>query len=81
MLAQLVEDLVHLERGHDRLDQDGRPDRTAGDAQLGLRVYEHLVPETRLVVRLELGQVEVRPRSSGDPLGGVVEQIQPGIEQ
>ena len=27
VLAQLVEDLVHLERGEDRLDQDGRPDR------------------------------------------------------
>ena len=27
VVAQLVEDLVHLERGEDRLDQDGRPDR------------------------------------------------------
>ena len=61
MLAQLVQDLVHLEGGEDRLDQDGRPDRAARDAERGLAVDEDLVPEPRLVVRLELGQVEVRP--------------------
>ena len=33
VLAQLVEDLVHLERGEDRLDQDGRADRAARDAR------------------------------------------------
>ena len=33
MLAQLVQDLVHLERGEDRLDQDRRPDRAARDAE------------------------------------------------
>ena len=29
VVAQLVEDLLHLERGRDRLDQDGGPDRAA----------------------------------------------------
>ena len=38
MVAQLVEDLVHLERGEDRLDQDGRADRPAVDAERVLRV-------------------------------------------
>ena len=71
MLAQLVQDLVHLERGEDGLDEDGRPDRAARDAERRLGVDEDLVPEARLVVRLELGQVEVRPaaaRSGSAPL-------------
>ena len=55
VLAQLVQDLVHLERGEDRLDQDGRPDRAARDPERDLGVDEDLVPEPRLVVRLELG--------------------------
>ena len=33
MLAQLVQDLVHLERGEDRLDEDRRPDRAARDPE------------------------------------------------
>ena len=36
VLAQLVEDLVHLERGEDRLDQDGRADRAAAEPELVL---------------------------------------------
>ena len=50
MLAQLVQDLVHLEGGRDRLDQDGRPDRATRDAEPLLGEHEDLVPETRLVV-------------------------------
>jgi hypothetical protein len=61
VLAQLVEDLVHLERGEDRLDQHGRLDRAARDAELVLRHHEHVVPQPRLEMALELRQVEVRP--------------------
>ena len=50
VLAQLVQDLVHLERGEDRLDQDRRPDRAARDPERDLAVDEDLVPEPRLVV-------------------------------
>ena len=60
MLAQLVQDLVHLERGEDRLDEDRRPDRAARDPERDLAVDEDLVPQPRLVVALELGQVEIR---------------------
>ena len=53
MVAQLVEDLVHLERREDRLDQDGAAD------VLTARPRERLGPEPRLEMRLELRQVEV----------------------
>src|SRR5690349_21844773 len=81
MLAKLVQDLVHLECGGDRLDEDGRADGTARDAELSLGMDEHLVPQPSLMVRFELGQVEVRPRATRDALGRVVEEIEAGIEE
>ena len=76
VLAQLVEDLVHLERGEDRLDQDGRLDRPARHAEPVLRPLEHVVPETRLEMRLQLGEVEVPPVP-----GVVAEEVEAEVEQ
>jgi hypothetical protein len=56
-----VEDFVHLEGGEDRLDEDGRPDRAARDAERVLGVDEDVVPETGLGAALELRQVEYGP--------------------
>ena len=68
MLAQLVEDLVHLERREDRLDQHRRPDRAARQPERVLGEREDVVPEPRLEVALHLRQVEVRP-------GAALEQL------
>ena len=50
MVAQLVQDLVHLERGEDRLDQDGCLDRPLRHPEPLLRPDEDVVPEARLEV-------------------------------
>jgi hypothetical protein len=81
MLAQLVEDLLHLERGEDGLDEDGRFDRALRDAELVLRQHESVVPEPRLEVALELRQVEVRPRLAVELLPCVVEDREPEVEE
>src|SRR5207244_13378789 len=60
MITQLPQDLVGLERRQDGLDQHGRADRAAADAERVLRGVEHVVPESRLEVTLELRQIEVR---------------------
>ncbi len=60
VLAQLVQDLIHLERRRDRLDQHRGPDGAARDAEVVLRDVERVVPQPRLDVRLHLRQVEVR---------------------
>ena len=54
VLAQCEQDLLHLERGRDRLDQDRRPDGAAGQADGLLRGDEHVVPELGLGAALEL---------------------------
>ena len=76
MLAQLVEDLVHLEGGEDRLDQDRRLDRPARDTEPVLREAEDVVPEARLEVRLELRQVEVAPVAAV-----VAEEVEAEVEE
>ncbi len=80
VLAQLVQDLVHLERRDDRLDQHGRLDRAARNAQRVLRHHEDVVPQPRLEVALELRQVEVRPRAARDQLLRVVERVEREVE-
>src|SRR5437899_10885371 len=60
VIAQLVEDLVHLERGGNRLDEHGRADGAAGQAERVLRRDEHVVPQPRLEMALELREIEVR---------------------
>ncbi len=81
MVAQLVEDLLHLERRQDRLDQDRRPDRPARDPERVLREGEDVVPEPRLQVVLQLRQVEVRPRAPRQQLARVVEEVQSEVEE
>ena len=76
VLAQLVEDLVHLERGEDRLDQHRRLDRPARHAEPVLREAEDVVPEARLEVRLELREVEVAPVARV-----VAEEVDAEVEQ
>ena len=81
MLAQLVQDLVHLEGGPDGLDQHRRADRPARNSDHVLRPNEHVVPEPGLEVALHLGQVVVRPAAASSQLGTVVEQVQPEVEE
>ena len=81
MFAQLVQDLLHLERGGQRLDEHRRADGTARNAERLLRREEDVVPQACLEMVLELGQVEVRATATSDQLGGVVEEVQAKIHQ
>ena len=81
VVAQLVEDLVHLEGRGDRLDQHRRPHRPVRHPQRRLGVAEDLVPEPRLEVGLHLGQVVVRPAAAGQQLAGVVEEVQAEVDE
>jgi hypothetical protein len=51
VVAQLEEDLLHLEGGEDRLDEDGGLDRARREVELALREVEDVVPEARLEPR------------------------------
>ena len=81
MVAQLVQDLVHLERGENRLDQYGGADGAARDAHLVLREVEHVVPQSRLEVALQLREIEVRAAALAEQTLCVVEEIEAEVEQ
>ena len=69
VVAQLVEDLVHLERGEDRLDQHRRADRAARHAERSCAMHEDVVPEPRLEVRspASAGRSTARRRARAAP--------------
>jgi hypothetical protein len=81
VLAQLVEDLVHLERRRVGLDEHGRPDRAARDVEERLGQLERVVPEPRLEVRLHLRQVEVRTLAAVDLLLPARNEVEREVDQ
>ena len=81
MIFQLEEDLVHLERGRQRFDEDRHLDRAARNVQRLLRVHEDVVPQTRFEMALHLRQVEVRTSACRFESRGVVEQIHAEVEE
>ncbi len=74
MVAELVEDLVHLERGEHVLDQDRGLDRAVLEPELALGEVEDAVPEARLEMAFELRDVEPRALT-------VVEDVEPEVEE
>ena len=81
MVAQLVEDLIHLEGRQDRLDQHRGAHRAGGQPELALGRHEDIVPEPRFEMVLKLGQVKVGARSLGQQSVGVVVQVQSEVKQ
>src|SRR5713101_6855953 len=81
VIAQLVEDLFHLERGEDRLDEYSGANRSSGNADGILREIEDVVPKPRLEVALELGEIEVRSTPFAEKALGVVKKVEAEIEQ
>src|SRR5439155_18782227 len=81
VVTELVEDLLHLERGEDRLDQDRAANRPRRHAERLLGERERLRPEARLEVALELRQVEVRTAAALEQLRGVVVHDEAEVEE
>ena len=81
VVAELVEDLLHLESGRDGLDQHRGPDGAVRDAERLLGEDEDVVPEPRLEMALHLGQVVVRAVTVIEQLLGEVEKVQTEVDQ
>ena len=81
VVPELPQDLVHLERGRDRLDEHGGADRALREPEPALGEDERVVPEPRLAVALELGEVEVGPAPSLEQPPAVVEDVEPEVEE
>lgn len=81
VVTELVDDLVHLKRSENGLNQDGSSDGATRDGDVVLGQVEGVVPQTSLEVALHLGQVEVRSKAFLLGLNGVVEEVQAEIKE
>src|SRR4029450_818498 len=81
MVAELIQDLVHLKGREHGLDQDCRLDAPGRQAELLLGEVEDVVPEPGLAVVLELREVEVRAGVSLEQPHAVVEDVEAEVEQ
>ena len=81
MVAQRMEDFVHLEGGRKRFDQHGRLDRAGWQAEQLLRGFENLVPECGFLIVLYFRQVEIWPAAFRQCTLGIVEDIEPKIDK
>jgi hypothetical protein len=81
VVAELVEDLLHLERRRIGLDQHSGANGALRDAEMVLGEHEGVVPQPCLEMALHLGQVEVGAGATVDLGLGAVEEVQPEVEQ
>ena len=66
MVAQLVENFVHLKGCGNRLDQHCRADGAVRHTEFFLRQLECIIPNTRLEMAFHLRQVEIRAAAARD---------------
>ena len=81
VVPDLVKDLLHLKRRRDGLQQNRRPNRAHRNSHVALRRDEDVVPQPRLQIPLQLGQVEVRAAALLEEVMDVVEEVQAEVEQ
>ncbi len=81
VVPQFVQNFVEFESREDGLDQHRSFNAALGNTQFGLCVYEHVVPQPGFEVAFELGKVKIGPRSLGQQLLGIVEEVQTKIDQ
>ena len=81
MVAQLEENLIHLECRRHRLDEHGRADGAGLKTELLFREREDVVPKSCFQMALQLGQVEVRVAASMLQLSHVVEGEEAEIKE
>ena len=81
VIAQLIQDLVHLKRGGKGLDQHRRPHQPRGETEPLLAPGEHLIPEPRLAMVLELWQIQVHTLPTTMQARRTVKREQAEVEQ
>ena len=75
VLAQLPQDLVHLESRQNGLDQHRGPDGAARNAQCILSKAEYIVPKPGFEMALHFRKIKIRRGSFGDQRLRIVEGV------
>src|ERR1043166_2496204 len=81
VLAQFIEDFVHLESGQDMLDEHRRFDAALGNFQEFLGAHEDVVPQAGFQKVLELWEIEIDARAMVQAVADVVKEVEGEIEE
>src|ERR1039458_9094713 len=81
VLAQFVENLVHLKSSRDGFDQYSGANCSLGNTDIFLSKEEDIVPQARLTVALQFGQVEIGSGIAIEEGAKIVEEVQPKIKE
>src|SRR5699024_9254283 len=79
VVPQLIENLVHLEDGGNRLDEHGGPYCAVLDSQCTFGMGEDVVPPPRLLRIFQFWQIEVRSTATLEQFPGIVEKVETKI--
>src|SRR5580692_7845434 len=80
MVAQLVENFIHLKTSQNRLNQHSALDASLRHTKLMLRADEDLVPEACFKMALDFWQVEIRATPTSQQLFRVMKEVEAEIE-
>jgi hypothetical protein len=81
VLSEFIDDLLHLERSKNGLNQHRTSDGTPRDAQRILGKVENIVPKTSFKMRFHLGEIEVWTITSLDQLVGIVKEVKAEVKK
>src|SRR5439155_932774 len=81
VIAQLIEDLVHLEGGQDRLYQHRAFDRPTAQIEGVFRECKHVVPKSGFQMALQFRKVEVGTGPLGQQAAGIMKNVEPEVEE
>ena len=81
MIAQFIENLIHLVGAQDGLNQYRGADGASRNAHCILGKVEYVIPKAGFQMTLHLGQIEIGPGSNRHLLLHVMEEVQAEIEQ
>ena len=81
MVAQGVQNFIHLEHGRQRFNQQGGLDGTARQVETIFRVAEHFAPPGRFLPGLRFWQIEIRAAAFCQQILVVMEEIKREIKQ
>lgn len=81
VISQLEQNLFHLERSRQSLDQNGTANRVVRYADVRLGEEEYVVPKTSFQVVLHLRQVEIGAAATFDELLRIVVEVQGEVEE
>lgn len=75
MIPQFKKDLLHVESSWESFNKNCRANCVVGHADIGLRKYENIIPETSFEIVFHFGEVEVWSESTLDKLMCIVVKV------